>query len=155
MDNRAQTLKNFEEHLTVSNHNMAARTISSSGPQGFLCEICTENSSYFMKILIDPEIEFAIIEAYLGIKVQPSLFTIAAQYVLQINDEKKVGSLHISDHGDIYCHVEASFVSTPLTGKDLEKMTQIAISFLEEHRHGLEHICQGIPPANRRTSCDH
>lgn len=154
MDNCAQTLKNFEEQLTVSNHNMAARTISCSGPQGFICEICTETSSYFMKILIDPDIEFAIIEAYLGIKVQPSFFTIAAQYVLQINDEKKVGSLHISDHGDVYCHVEAPFVSAPLTGKDLERMTQIAISFLEEHRHGLGHICQGILPSSFCAGCD-
>ena len=72
MDNNEQTLKNFEDHLIVSDHNMAARTISYSGPQGFLCEICTETSSYFTKILIDPDIEFAIIEAYLGVRVQPA-----------------------------------------------------------------------------------
>ena len=154
MDNNEQTLKNFEDHLIVSDHNMAARTISYSGPQGFLCEICTETSSYFTKILIDPDIEFAIIEAYLGIRVQPAFFTVAAQYVLSINEEKKVGSLHISDYGDIYCHVEASFVSSPLTERDLDRMTQIAISFIEDCKCELEHVCQGILPSNRRPGCN-
>ncbi|HWQ51386.1 MAG TPA: hypothetical protein VN369_06225 [Terriglobales bacterium] len=146
MNNYEATLRAFEEFLvTKSNHNTVAKMQDCSSSTGFLCEVLTSNESYFLKIRVDKNIEFAIVEAFPGITALPPYRAMTAQYCQGKTDEKKVAYLCASsDNGRLFCHIEASFKEAPLTGETLEDMEQIVISFLHDYREELEYVTHGL-----------
>ena len=151
MNNYEATLAAFEEYLmTKSHHNTVAKILDCSSSAGFLCEVLTSNESYFLKIRVDKNIEFAIVEAYPGITVLAPYQAMTAQYCQGKSDEKKVSYLCASpDNGRLFCHIEASFKDAPLTGESLKDMEQIIISFLHDYREELEYVTHGLFPPKR------
>ena len=143
------TMDNIEEYLIhKSNHNTTARNLEGSSSDGFLCEILTDKRSYFAKIRVDKALEYVTMDVYPGINVLPPYRAMAAQYYMEKTDEKKVGSLCVSSrHGDVYCHIEASFKDAPLTGDTLEEMEHIAISCLCACQDELELVAHGVLPS--------
>ena len=138
MSNYEITLKNFEEYVTTGDYNTVAKTLDTPQAQGFLCELLTEYASFFLKIRLDGALGFAMVDVYPGITIPPWDYPAAAQYIAEKNAEKKVGSLQICpQHGDLYYHVESSFLSSPLTGIDLMAMEDIAVSSLLSCREDL------------------
>ena len=151
MMNYVLTMNNIEEHLIhKSNHNTTAKNLEGSSSTGFLSEILTGEESYFSKIRVDRALEFVTMDVYPGINVLTPYRAMAAQYCMEKNSEKKVGSLCVSArHGDVYCHVETSIKDAPLSGETLEEMERIAISLLHSCQDELELIAHGVLPSNK------
>lgn len=143
-----ETMANIEEYLALrSNHNTVSRNLPGSSANGFLCEILTEDRSYFMKLRVDDKIDYVILEMYPGITVQPPYIPMTAQYCMEKTDEKKVGGYRIAyNHGDIYFHIEASIKDAPVSGDTIEQMECIAIASLRTCENDLDLISHGLMP---------
>lgn len=147
MSNYETTLKNFEAYLASAGYNTVAKTLDGSATQGFLCELLTKRASFFMKIRLDETLGFALVDVYPGITIPAPYLPRAAQYAMEQNAPKKAGALRLCPiRGDLFCHVEAMFFSSPLTGADLEIMESIAVEFLLSCLEDLLCISQGHLP---------
>ncbi len=151
MNNYEATLRSFEEYLvTKSNHNTVAKILDCSSSAGFFCEVLTSDESYFMKIRVDKNVEFAIVEAFPGINALWPYHAMTAQFCQGKTDEKKVAYLCTSsDNGRVFCHIEASFKDAPLSGDTLKEMEEIVIGFLHDYRVELEYVTHGLFPPKR------
>ncbi|MBE5798617.1 MAG: hypothetical protein E7321_01525 [Clostridiales bacterium] len=149
-DMKIKTVENIEEYLIHnSGYNTASKNLSCCNYEGYLCEILTEDHSYFMKIIIDENINHVILQVYPGIRVKPQHYAKAVQYCMKVTDKLKVGNLRIKNkRGDVYYHISAPIVDAPVTAKQLESMEEIAIFTLLSHEEELERIANGLLEEN-------
>lgn len=142
--NAEKTMDNFREYLKGSGHNIVAENVDCSSTSGFICESITKSNRFILKIRVDEKIQFAVLEAYAGISVPKPYRTMAAEYCNKQNDRHKVSYFCVSEQGDVYSHMESSFIDGPLSGKALEELEHIALASLVSCYDDFQQIARGV-----------
>lgn len=109
-----------------------------------------------VKIRVDKNIRFVIVETYPGIMVRGVHQSMVAEYCQRVTAVPGVGYLALDQHGSIYHHIEISFRDNPITVRVLQKMEDAALKTLNKHVRVLERLAYGrlpdwnafVPPAD-------
>lgn len=139
-----KTMENFREYLKKSGHNIVAENIKGSAT-GFICESLTSDKRFILKIRVDENLEYAVLEAYPGISIPKPYRTMAMEYCMRKTDERKVSYLAVDyDQGDVYAHTEAPFRDGALSGETLHEMERMVFSVLMSCYDDLQQIARGV-----------
>lgn len=139
-----KTMENFREYLKNSGHNIVAENIKGSAT-GFICESLTSDKRFILKIRVDENLAYAVLEAYPCISIPKPYRTMAMEYCMRKTDERKVAYLAVDcDQEDIYAHTEAPFRDGALSGETLHEMERIVFSLLMSCYDDLQQIARGV-----------
>lgn len=142
--NFERTMENFREYLKNSTHNIVAENIRGS-VAGFICESLTSDKRFIVKIKVDKDLEYVVLETYPCISIPKPYRTMAMEYCMKKTDKRKVSYLAVDyDQGDVYAHTEAPFKDGALSGETLKEMERITFSALMSCYDDLQQIARGV-----------
>lgn len=147
MTNFEKTMNNLRTYFNEeNNHYLVAVMRPCSEAQGFICEALTEKARYFVKIMVDNNLDMVHVEMYPGITVAPAYRTMTAQFITQKNSESKIGVLEFDKYGTIFAKISTSIQESPMSGDVLEFLEVILLHILKKNREALEAVSHGMMP---------
>lgn len=152
MNNFEITRQNIESYLTdKSNHNTVGINHDCSSYTGFICELLGEGQRFWLKILIDPDIEAAIFDVCPGIRVPEPYRAMTAKRLAEISAKHKGPKLCLSSYGDICAEIQTSFHDAPLSGHIAELYENLCLLSLILYSDEIDMIAHGIIPASGKS----
>lgn len=145
IQNFFETMNNCREYIQ-SNPNVKEgyENLDSSGCNGF--EYILQNS-VAVKLRVEKEIGYVIMEVYPGITVRGVHQSMVAEYCQRVSECPGVGYLAVDvDQGNMYFHSESSFLDNPVSSKLLNMMEEAAIAMLDKHTPIIECLAYGRLP---------
>lgn len=149
-----ETLNNIREALSNGNNNVVAEMLECSSCRGFLVEMNSKDRQYYMKIRVDADVEFVMMEIHPNITIGEPYKRMFNQFAMMKSREKKVGNIRIGAGNTAEIYMETSFTNGPVTVEAYDRMEHIAMQFTIGVEDQLDMVAHGIMPEKDEKSKD-
>lgn len=149
-----ETLNNIREALSNGHNNVVAEILECSSCRGFVVEMNSSDRQYYMKIRVDADVEFVMMEIHPNITIGEPYKRMFNQFAMMKSREKKVGNIRIGAGNTAEIYMETSFTNGPVTVEAYDRMERIAMQFTIGVEEQLDMVAHGIMPEKDEKSKD-